>query len=191
MAPRSLRATTWTLALAAISAFTITDPPTGERALLGWTPHRQAGSSNLDWLTPTATSVPRGRSWASSALTTLRPRLTRRFRFVPTRLMARTPYSDGHRRSSGRAQHAESRVGCRLAHQLQRTRENPGVEHFERDPPIVPEVVGQVDRGHATAAQLEHVAVAEGVTQFGNCPLDHAETWGLEGRFESAWMGPS
>jgi hypothetical protein len=47
MSPRSLRATTWTLALAVMSAFTITDPPEGERALLGWTPHRQAGSSNL------------------------------------------------------------------------------------------------------------------------------------------------
>jgi hypothetical protein len=47
MSPHFLRATTWTLALAAMSALTITDPPAGERALLGWTPPREAGSSNL------------------------------------------------------------------------------------------------------------------------------------------------
>jgi len=43
-----LRATTWAVALAAISAFTLPDPPAdSERALLGWTPAREAGGSNL------------------------------------------------------------------------------------------------------------------------------------------------
>jgi hypothetical protein len=41
--------TRWTVALGAISALTLTDPPPGdgERALLGRTPTREAGSSNL------------------------------------------------------------------------------------------------------------------------------------------------
>jgi hypothetical protein len=43
----SLRTITSALALVAISALTVTDPPDGERALLGWTPRREAGSSNL------------------------------------------------------------------------------------------------------------------------------------------------
>ena len=44
----SLRATTWAVALAAISTFTLIDlPPDGARALLGWTPPREAGTSNL------------------------------------------------------------------------------------------------------------------------------------------------
>ena len=43
-----LRFTSWAMALGAISAFTLTDPPSdGERALLGRTPTREAGSSNL------------------------------------------------------------------------------------------------------------------------------------------------
>src|SRR5687767_7726235 len=43
-------------------------------------------------------------------------------------------------------------------------------------------------RGHPPAAELalDRVAVALGVSQSGSCPLDHGETWGLEGRFESA-----
>jgi hypothetical protein len=41
-------ALTWAIALATISGFTVTDPPTtGRRALLGWTPPREAGASNL------------------------------------------------------------------------------------------------------------------------------------------------
>ena len=48
MRHHSLGAITWTVALAAITAFTLPDPPPdGERALLGWTPVRQAGTSNL------------------------------------------------------------------------------------------------------------------------------------------------
>jgi hypothetical protein len=41
--------TKWTVALGAISALTLIDPPPGdgERALLGRTPTREAGSSNL------------------------------------------------------------------------------------------------------------------------------------------------
>ena len=40
-----------------------------------------------------------------------------------------------------------------------------GVEHLERDRPLVPEVVGEVDGGHAAAAELalEGVAVGERV----------------------------
>jgi hypothetical protein len=47
MYPHSLRVIAWALAIAAISAVTRTDPPAGERALLGWTPRREVGSSNL------------------------------------------------------------------------------------------------------------------------------------------------
>ena len=47
MYPHSLRVITMALALAAISAVTPTDPPAGERALLGWTPRWEVGSSNL------------------------------------------------------------------------------------------------------------------------------------------------
>ena len=44
----SFKAATWAVALAAISAFTLTDPPpNGARALLGWTPLREAGTSSL------------------------------------------------------------------------------------------------------------------------------------------------
>lgn len=44
---------TWAVALAAISAVTFTDPPAaGERALLGWTSTREAGSSNLRMARP-------------------------------------------------------------------------------------------------------------------------------------------
>ena len=41
--------TRWAVALGAISALTLNDPPPthGERALLGRTPSREAGSSNL------------------------------------------------------------------------------------------------------------------------------------------------
>jgi hypothetical protein len=48
MLRQSFRATTWAVALAAISALTLPDSPTdGARALLGWTPPSNAGSSNL------------------------------------------------------------------------------------------------------------------------------------------------
>ena len=38
-----------------------------------------------------------------------------------------------------------------------------GVEHLERDRPVVPEVLGEVDRGHAAAAELalEPVAIRQ------------------------------
>jgi len=38
-----------------------------------------------------------------------------------------------------------------------------GVEHLERDPPVVPHVERSVDRGHAAAPELalEHVAVSQ------------------------------
>jgi hypothetical protein len=48
MIRQSFRATTWAVALAAISTFTLPDPPPdGARALLGWTPPRNVGNSNL------------------------------------------------------------------------------------------------------------------------------------------------
>ena len=47
MHPHPLRATTWALAIAVISAVTLTDPPEGERALLGWTPRHEGSISNL------------------------------------------------------------------------------------------------------------------------------------------------
>ena len=37
-----------------------------------------------------------------------------------------------------------------------------GVEHLERDRPVVAEVVGEVDRGHAAAPELALDAVAVG-----------------------------
>ncbi len=37
---------------------------------------------------------------------------------------------------------------------------------LERDPALVAEVLGQVDRGHAPAAELAQVAVAEGIRQW-------------------------
>lgn len=45
----TLRLTSWAVALGAISTLTLTDPPSGagEQALLGRTPSREAGSSNL------------------------------------------------------------------------------------------------------------------------------------------------
>jgi hypothetical protein len=48
MLQQSFRAITWAAALTAILAFTLPDPPSdGARALLGWTPATNAGSSNL------------------------------------------------------------------------------------------------------------------------------------------------
>jgi hypothetical protein len=48
MLPHSPMATTWAVALAAISTFTLPDPPTAsERALLGRGPTVQAAGSNL------------------------------------------------------------------------------------------------------------------------------------------------
>jgi hypothetical protein len=47
MYSHSLRTTAWAITIAAISAVTLSDPPTGERALLGWTPRPEAGRSNL------------------------------------------------------------------------------------------------------------------------------------------------
>jgi len=54
MLRHSLRATTtWAVALAAVSAFTLTDPPAAsERALLGRTSAGQPGSSNLRMARP-------------------------------------------------------------------------------------------------------------------------------------------
>lgn len=45
----TLKLTSWAVALGAISTLTLTDPPSGagEQALLGRTPTREAGSSNL------------------------------------------------------------------------------------------------------------------------------------------------
>jgi len=42
------------------------------------------------------------------------------------------------------------------------------VQQLERDRPAVPEIPGEVHRGHATAPQLalEHVAVAQGRSEF-------------------------
>ena len=39
-----------------------------------------------------------------------------------------------------------------------------GVENLQRDRAVVPEVVGEIDRGHSAAAELalEHVAVGQG-----------------------------
>ena len=41
------------------------------------------------------------------------------------------------------------------------------MQHLERDRPVVPEVAGEVDRGHPAAAELalEHVALAEGLAE--------------------------
>jgi hypothetical protein len=42
-----------------------------------------------------------------------------------------------------------------------------GMEDLERDRPVVPHVVGEIDRRHAAAPQLavQHVPVAQGVGQ--------------------------
>ena len=44
-----------------------------------------------------------------------------------------------------------------------------GAQHLERHGPIVPEVVGEVDRGHAAAAELalDAVAIGQGVGKSG------------------------
>jgi hypothetical protein len=62
-----------------------------------------------------------------------------------------------------------------------------GQQDLERDRAIVPEIMGEVDRGHPPPPELtlEHVAVAQGVRQFGSCPLDHGETWAVGGTPES------
>jgi hypothetical protein len=53
MLHQSLRATTWAVALAAISALSPIDPPAdAERALLGRTPTHESGSSNLRMTRP-------------------------------------------------------------------------------------------------------------------------------------------
>ena len=43
-----------------------------------------------------------------------------------------------------------------------------GVEHLERDRAVVPEVLGEVDRGHAAAAELalERVAALQRFTEW-------------------------
>jgi hypothetical protein len=40
-----------------------------------------------------------------------------------------------------------------------------GVQYLDRDPTMVPQVLGEPDRGHAAAPELalDHVAVSEGV----------------------------
>ena len=42
-----------------------------------------------------------------------------------------------------------------------------GMEDLQGDRTVVPEIAGEIDRGHAATAELalEHVAVAEGVCQ--------------------------
>jgi hypothetical protein len=48
MLSHSRKTIAWAVALAALPGFTLAGPPTvGERALLGWTPPPQAGTSNL------------------------------------------------------------------------------------------------------------------------------------------------
>jgi hypothetical protein len=45
------------------------------------------------------------------------------------------------------------------------------------------EIPGEIDRGHPPAAELalDYVTVAQGVSQFGSCLLDHDETWEVGG----------
>jgi hypothetical protein len=45
------------------------------------------------------------------------------------------------------------------------SRSELGVEDFEGDRPLMPEIAREVDRGHAAAPQLalEHVAVTQGI----------------------------
>ena len=61
-----------------------------------------------------------------------------------------------------------------------------GVEHLEGDRPVVPEVLGQEDRGHAAAAELalERVAVGQTVPQC-SLQLTHAGAPGARAVFES------
>jgi hypothetical protein len=48
MLSQSFKSIAWAAALAALPGLTLSGPPTiGERALLGWTPPLQAGTSNL------------------------------------------------------------------------------------------------------------------------------------------------
>ena len=60
----------------------------------------------------------------------------------------------------GRADLAQEALGAERAAEL-------GVQDLERHRPVVLEVAGEVDRGHAAAAELalEHVAVAEGLAE--------------------------
>ena len=59
-----------------------------------------------------------------------------------------------------------------------------GLEHLEGDRPVVLEVAGEIDRGHAAAPELalEHVAVAQGVGEErrGDCGHGGAR-WGDTG----------
>jgi hypothetical protein len=67
------------------------------------------------------------------------------------------------------------------------------VQDLERDVTLALEVLGEVDSGHSPSAELalDHMAVAQGVSQLGSRPVDRAEIWGLEGHFESAPVSPS
>ena len=63
-------------------------------------------------------------------------------------------------------------------------------EHFERDETVVPEVLGQVDRGHASRAQLpiQPITVGERYREafqdsVHGSPPDSEDASGPEGRF--------
>ena len=55
-----------------------------------------------------------------------------------------------------------------------------GVENFEGDQPVVAEVPGTVDRGHATAPEflLEYVAIAQGLGQWWHYCRHGVAGWG-------------
>jgi hypothetical protein len=46
-----------------------------------------------------------------------------------------------------------------------------GAQHLERDGPIVPEVVGEIDGGHAATAKLalDPIAIGQGGREEGRC----------------------
>jgi hypothetical protein len=66
-------------------------------------------------------------------------------------------------------------------------------QHLDRDLSVMLEILGEINGGHAAPAELalDQVPVAQSVSQFGSGPVDHGETSGLEGLFESAPMRPS
>ena len=61
-----------------------------------------------------------------------------------------------------------------------------GAEHLERHPPGMPDVLGQVDRGHAAGADLALEAVA--VRQGGLESAQQVRAWGWWwGRWKMRW----